>query len=387
MKVGIVNTYGIAMKYLFYSDMVEAYEVQTVYHELYETVLVLSVVIGFLVAIAVTMGMSTVYSIAYRQFVLDAMFSDPVMRADAIEIMQKCDELFGYDVELNTETNKVSRKWLTLRVPDDNGNDQKVFNELNELFMDEPDNEFWSVMDQANLARKWDVDMDCDGVKDSTAVADMSTSTWLRRAEYLFFDLRKPIEGFLSVCNTGNSDCSCCSRTCCDCLNKVNCCGVPDRGLLNHNPSKTHSYSEYLSKNEDGNWKPRFAHDSGGAVVLEKYDELMMVLEPFVQNLRFLQLVCMPQFFLDRMVNFHIIQRPNASFREALYYSTMHKKKEEAGVVALQLFIAVSSPPHVFILIFTLPYICCCVHPHLPLGGDHTSTRLLCILRTHYHQA
>ena len=100
--------------------------------------------------------------------------------------------------------------------------------------------------------------------------------------------------------------------------------------------------------------------------MLEKYDELMMVLEPFVQNLRFLQLVCMPQFFLDRMVNFHIIQRPNASFREALYYSTMHKKKEEAGVVALQLFVAVSSPPHVFILIFTLPYICCCVHYHLP---------------------
>ena len=353
MKVGIVNTFGIAMKYLFYSDMVKGYEVQTVDHGLYEAVLCLSLVIGFLVAGAVTMGMSMVYSIAYKQFVLDAMFSDPVMRADAILIMQKCEELFGYDVELNTATNKVTRKWLP-KVVDAVGEAHDAFKELNEQFKQEVDAEFWSVMDQANLARKWDVDMAGDGKMDGTAVADMSTSTWLRRAEYLLFDLRKPIEGFMRLCNTGNADCSCCSRTCCDCLDKGNYCGVPDRGLLNHNPSKTHSYSEYLSKNiEDRNWKPRFARDS---VVRAKYNELMAVLDPFVQNLRFLQLVCMPHFFLDRMVNFHIIQRPNASFREALYYSTMHTKKEEAGVLALQLFLAVSSPPHVFILIFTLLY-------------------------------
>ena len=107
----------------------------------------------------------------------------------------------------------------------------------------------------------------------------------------------------------------------------------------------------------------------------EKYDELRELLEPFVLNLRFLHRVTVPLFFLDIMVEQHPIKKAprclflsdlsflhqvsnhtphqaSPSFRESLYYSTMHSFQQECGVIVLQLLtLALVAPAWMFCVI------------------------------------
>ena len=195
-------------------------------------------------------------------------------------------------------------------------------------------------MDQANLARHWDLDSNGTGTCDPIAVANMTTGQWLRRAENLLFDLWSPRGSWLMKkgCCSPVFD-RCCCRWCnfvpnwcalvhsyCPALTRCRRCRydpvmdllftLPDKGLLgrvsddNSCNTRSHcygggagsldtpsaisapydrgSYSSYLEKRiEDENgsweWKSRFSQVSGEGMVegpsevLEKYHHLLEV--------------------------------------------------------------------------------------------------------------
>ena len=69
--------------------------------------------------------------------------------------------------------------------------------------------------------------------------------------------------------------------------------------------------------------------------------------------MRFLHRVTLPQFFLERIVLYHTIRKPNPSFRESLYYSTMHDGYTELAMLLIQQVFAAWISITVFVFIYT----------------------------------
>jgi len=335
-EVGITNNIGISQRRLTYDAIEKNYAALPVDHAIQGggTVLWLSMAIGAFFGISIMIVLVKVLTAIIYQYRLDLILADPNIRDDAISSLRLCDELFSYKATLDPDSNLIITREMTgvmmatgtmpnQHLIEDNSD---AFAEINAELGHNVDHPLWVEMDKANLMRTV-YDREGDGMKSPIKIEDIVTIRWLQRAENLLLDLERD-ESMDYVCDD-------------DLWNRL-CCVVffmnpllASEGLL----SKEGGYISRVGEREK-----------------EKLRELKECLEPLVQNLRFFFMCTQPAFLIDLAMPHHNVKSTGLSFREHLYYTTMHPWRSEMAVALLQIVLALgmTMPAYSFAYNFTI---------------------------------
>lgn len=306
-KVGVTNNIGVAQRMLEYDEILQNYAALPVDHGTSGgTVLWLSMAIGAVMGISIIGAVVHVLNSTIYQYRLDLILADATIRDDAISSLRMCNELFSYKTTLDLDSNVVSKRELS--GVDEDGN--SLFAEINAELGEDVDHPLWVAMDKANLSRcTHEIDLEGDGTH--IKVMDLVSIQWLQRAENLLLDLERNESNDIVFDHT--------------LWNRL-CCALPfsnslfaSKGLL----SKEGGYLSRIGERER-----------------EKLDHLKECLEPLVRNLRFFFMCTQPAFLLELAMPHHTVKSTSLSFREQLYYTTMHEPRSEMGVILLQIVLS-----------------------------------------------
>ena len=112
MRIGITNTYGVALQFMIWSDFDNEYITERPDHETYTVLMWLGIWTGVILGVSVvaTLGYCIYYT--YKQFALDAIFDDPAMRKDAVLLLELCKHLFDYESNIDHTSASIHRKYF-----------------------------------------------------------------------------------------------------------------------------------------------------------------------------------------------------------------------------------------------------------------------------------
>jgi len=347
MQTAVTHYTGLALKYLQPAAAsssggdVEYAAVDPTSATTTQVLLILSWLVGILAASILGYISYCMYQTWMRDFRLDLLHHDDSFRKDVIAILEMCEKLFDYEVELDDEGNPI--RYLLTNL----GHDPDVahFNDIHgqklatyaSSFNSADKSPEWSTY-REDVDQVWrDVaacclhrephDVNTEGaLLEGTLlpVKGMMTHQWLQRAEHVLLLLRPQCEGCGGNCITSQSWCGTSGTA----MGVFDC--MRSGGLLE-----------------------RFIRIG---LLEEKVVQLRHLLTCFVGKLRFMLSVTQPHFLTDACIQSHTIQKTNPSFRERLYYTTMHTWDGEVMVLWVQVsyYALASLPGWCFIAVFNI---------------------------------